>query len=139
MDTPAVAANAMINEYRGGEKIGRVTGERLKVRGLTAARVLDVTVPWMVEGVQRSDGFLDGLRQIIPQVENVRVDGRADIETSAAAATQVLQNGDRFDVLFGVDDESAIGGRKAYERLGIPLDDLVTCSFGFSGPRHTIG
>lgn len=135
VDTSAVAANAMINEYRGGEKIGRVTGERLKARGLTAARVLDVTVPWMVEGVQRSDGFLDGLRMVIPHVESVRVDGRADVEISAKVTTEALQTGDRFDVLFGVDDESAIGGRKAYERLGIPLDDLVICSFGFSGPQ----
>ncbi len=135
VESPAVATNAMINEYRGGVKVGRAAGERLRARSLSSISVLDVTVPWMTEGVQRSDGFLDGLRQIIPDVTSVRVDGRADIETSAAAATQALQQGGPFDVLFGVDDESAIGGRKAFERLGMPMDDLVICSFGFSGPQ----
>jgi ABC-type sugar transport system substrate-binding protein len=38
-------------------------------------------------------------------------------------------------MIFGVDDESAIGARHAYEQLQIPLDNVCICSFGFSGQQ----
>lgn len=133
LDHPAVTATVMINDYAGGLKVGRAAGRRLTERGVRQARVLDVTAPWLKEGLQRSDGFLAGLREYFPDLHTVRRDGKADIETSARVAAEVLRDDPSYNVVFGVDDESAIGTRQAFTQLGIPLDDLLICSFGFSG------
>jgi ribose transport system substrate-binding protein len=133
VDSPAVKANVMINDFQGGVKLGERAATWLGAP--RPIKVLDITAPWLEEGLQRSDGFLAGLRRSFPVVESVRVDGRADIEISAKVATEVLKDDPGFDVVFGVDDESAIGGRLAFERLGLRLDDVLICSFGFSGPK----
>ena len=136
VDSPAVAANVMINDYRGGQKIGRSAAAwRTKTSITGPIKVLDVTAPWLKEGLQRSDGFLAGLRESCPEIESVRVDGRADIEISATVAEEVLRKDQAFNIIFGVDDESAIGGRLAFERLHLPLENVLICSFGFSGPQ----
>jgi ribose transport system substrate-binding protein len=133
LDHPAVVGTVMINDYSGGRKVGRAAGRRLAERGVGQARVLDVTAPWLAEGLRRSDGFLAGLREFFPDLHTVRRDGRADIETSARVAAEVLSDDPSYNVVFGVDDESAIGARQAYQQLGIPPADLLICSFGFSG------
>ena len=133
LDHPALVGTVMINDYAGGQKVGRAAGRRLTEHGVREARVLDVTAPWLAEGLQRSDGFLAGLRESFPDLHTVRRDGRADIETSARVAAEVLGNDRSYNVVFGVDDESAIGARQGYEQLGIPLDDVLICTFGFSG------
>jgi ribose transport system substrate-binding protein len=133
LDHPAVIGTVMINDYAGGQKVGRAAGRRLTERGVREARVLDVTAPWLAEGLRRSDGFLAGLRESFPNLRSARRDGRADIETSAHVAAEVLRDDPSYNVVFGVDDESAIGARQGYERLGIPLDEVLICSFGFSG------
>jgi ribose transport system substrate-binding protein len=136
VNSPAVAANVMINDYRGGQKIGRTAAAWMKTSFTDPIiKVLDVTAPWLEEGLQRSDGFLAGLRESYPDIESVRVDGRADIEISAAVAEEVLRDDPTFNIIFGVDDESAIGGRLAFERLHLPLEKVLICSFGFSGPQ----
>jgi ribose transport system substrate-binding protein len=135
VNSPAVKANVMINDYKGGQKVGRSAAEWIKVSRIGPVKVLDVTAPWLEEGLQRSDGFLAGLRESFPNLENVRVDGRADIETSARVAAEVLREDPTFNIIFGVDDESAIGGRLAYQRLNLSLANVLICSFGFSGPQ----
>jgi ribose transport system substrate-binding protein len=135
VDSPAVASSVMINDYNGGQKIGRSAAAWKKAALAGPVKVLDVAAPWLKEGLERSDGFLAGLRESFPEVTSVRVDGRADIETSAAVSMEVLRHDPTFNVIFGVDDESAIGGRLAYERLHLPLDNVLICSFGFSGPQ----
>jgi ribose transport system substrate-binding protein len=135
LEHPAIIGTVMINDYAGGRKVGRAAGRRLTEQGVREARVLDVTAPWLAEGLRRSDGFLAGLRESFPDLRTTRRDGRADIETSARVAAEVLRDDPSYNVVFGVDDESAIGARQGYERLGIPLDEVLICSFGFSGPK----
>lgn len=135
VDSPAVAANVMINDFQGGVKIGRLAAARIQAEGLTTLKVLDVTAPWLAEGLQRSDGFLAGLREGVPNVVTRRLDGRADIKTSAAVVAEVLREDPSFHCIFGVDDESAIGARQAYEQLQLPLDRVLISSFGFSGQQ----
>jgi ABC-type sugar transport system substrate-binding protein len=135
LDIPAVTTNVMINDYAGGQKVGRLAAERLRARSEVNATVLDVTVPWLDEAVRRSDGFFAGLRETFPAAQRVQVDGRAEIETSAAVTEEALQHDRTFNLIFGVDDESVIGARQGYERLQIPLEDVVLCSFGLSGPH----
>lgn len=135
VNSPAVKTNVMINDYKGGQKVGRSAARWIKESKPGPVKVLDVTAPWLEEGLQRSDGFLAGLRESFPELQSVRVDGRADIETSARVAAEVLQEDPTFNIIFGVDDESAIGGRLAYQRLKLSLDNVLICSFGFSGPQ----
>jgi ribose transport system substrate-binding protein len=135
VNSPAVKTNVMINDYKGGQKVGRSAARWIKESRTGPVKVLDVTAPWLEEGLQRSDGFLAGLRESFPELESVRVDGRADIETSTRVAAEVLQEDQTFNIIFGVDDESAIGGRLAYQRLKLSLENVLICSFGFSGPQ----
>jgi ribose transport system substrate-binding protein len=135
VNSPAVKANVMINDYKGGQKVGRSAARWIKESRTGPVKVLDVTAPWLEEGLQRSDGFLAGLREGLLELESVRVDGRADIETSARVASDILRDDPTFNIIFGVDDESAIGGRLAYQRLNLSLDNVLICSFGFSGPQ----
>jgi ribose transport system substrate-binding protein len=135
VNSPAVKTNVMINDYRGGQKVGRSAARWIKESKTGPVKVLDVTAPWLEEGLQRSDGFLAGLRESFPELESVRVDGRADIETSARVAAAILREDPTFNIIFGVDDESAIGGRLAFQRLKLSLDNVLICSFGFSGPQ----
>ena len=135
VSSPAVKTNVMINDYKGGQKVGRSAARWIKESKTGPVKVLDVTAPWLEEGLQRSDGFLAGLRESFPELESVRIDGRADIETSARVAAEVLREDPTFNIIFGVDDESAIGGRLAYQRLKLSLENVLICSFGFSGPQ----
>jgi ribose transport system substrate-binding protein len=88
VDSPAVATNVMINDYKGGPKIGRVAASWIKEHSQGPVKVLDVTAPWLPEGLQRSDGFLAGLREEVPEFETIRLDGRADIKTSAEVVAE---------------------------------------------------
>jgi ribose transport system substrate-binding protein len=135
VNSPAVKTNVMISDYKGGQKVGRSAARWIKESKTGPVKVLDVTAPWLEEGLQRSDGFLAGLRESFPELESVRVDGRADIETSARVAAAILREDPTFNIIFGVDDESAIGGRLAFQRLKLSLDNVLICSFGFSGPQ----
>jgi ribose transport system substrate-binding protein len=135
LDHPAIVSSVMINDFAGGQKVGRTAARRITPGSDHLVKVLDVTAPWLEEGLRRSDGFLDGLREAFPALQTVRRDGKAAIDVSARVAEEVLRDDPDFNVVFGVDDESAIGARQAYERLGIPLDDVLICSFGFSGPQ----
>ncbi len=135
IESPAVTTKVMINDFIGGQKLGRAAAGWVRSRMGGRAKVLDVTVPRLDDGVRRSDGFLAGLRESLPGTESFRVDGRAAIAASADAAAEVLRCDPTYNVIFGVDDESAIGARTAYEQLDIALDDVLICSFGFSGPQ----
>ena len=63
VNSPAVKANVMINDYKGGQKVGRSAAKWIKESMTGPVKVLDVAAPWLEEGLQRSDGFLAGLRE----------------------------------------------------------------------------
>ncbi len=129
VDSPAVATNAMINEVLSGQKIGRVAADWICSRLGRRAKVLDVTVPWIAEAVQR---WIPCRCARKFAGDSVRVDGRADIHTSTEVAAEILGRDPTFNVVLGVDDESAIDARKAYEALRLPLDDILICSLSFA-------
>src|ERR1700729_1240416 len=66
VNSPAVKANVMINDFKGGQKVGRAAAKRIQASMTGPVKVLDVAAPWLEEGLQRSDGFLAGLRESFP-------------------------------------------------------------------------
>jgi ABC-type sugar transport system substrate-binding protein len=47
VNSPAVTASVMINDYKGGQKIGRSAAAWIKTSTASPIKVLDVTAPWL--------------------------------------------------------------------------------------------
>ncbi len=139
--TRGADTHVAICDYDAGYKLGKWAGEHVKRNMNARASVLDVNVPWLRPSLMRGEGFVDGLKTVVPNTRLVaRVDGKAVVEESEKVSFQILEKERDVNVIFGMDDESAIGGIQAYRKAGLDENKLLALGFGFSGnqPKELI-
>lgn len=120
-------------DYDMGYALGLRAGARFARTG-GVARLLDVTFLSLASVGLRSRGFWDGLVASGAHALLVdRVDGRAQVATSQALTANVLVRHRDVNLVFGMDDESAVGAAGAIlEAAPAVVPVVVGC--GFSGP-----
>lgn len=120
-------------DYDMGYALGLQAGGRFTRAG-EQARLLDVTYPSLASVGLRSQGFWDGLLASGAGVVLVdRVDGRAQVAESETVTADTLARHRDVNLVFGMDDESAVGAARAILHAA-PAIVPVVVGCGFSGP-----
>ena len=122
-----------ICDYDAGFKAGDAVGRILVSRGESEARVMDVGLPLLSATVLRSLGFMEALAQHVNAVKVHELDGSGMIDSSVEVASAALAADSNINVIYGINDGSALGGLQAWRAAGLPEDDLVVAGTGSEG------
>ncbi len=123
-----------ICDYDTGYHAGVAAGEYAKEKLGGVAKVMNVGLPLLSATVLRSNGFMDGLKTILPDAAMVHdLDGGGNpdraLEVSSAA---LAQNGD-INIIYGINDSSSQGGLQAWKAAGKSQDGLLVVGTGGEG------
>jgi len=123
-----------ICDYDCGYKGGVETGKYFKANRKGKARVLAVDLPALRPCILRVDGFMDGLKSVIPDAELVhRIDGQGLKDKALQAATDALTRDNNINIIYGCNDDSALGALQAYRAAKLDDKKLVVCGTGGEG------
>ena len=98
------------------------------------AKVLIVGLPSQLDTRDRVAGFKKGLEESGADYEIVQEVNGGGLKDQALKASQdaITANKD-VNMIFGINDDSALGGTQAYEQAGLDPNKLVTIGFGVEG------
>jgi len=123
-----------ISDYDCGFKGGVETGKYVKAKLGGKARILAVDLPMLRPCILRVDGFVDGIKTVIPDAEVVhRIDGQGLKDKALQVATDALTKDSNVNVIYGCNDDSALGALQAYKAAGLDQKKLVVCGTGSEG------
>jgi ribose transport system substrate-binding protein len=123
-----------ICDYDAGVKSGAWAGEYMKKLGITQGNLLDISFPPLRPCLLRSEGFLEGLRSILPDSVLIeRVNGEARVDVARGLTEQALSRHPEVNVIFGIDDESTHGGAEAIRAMKLDQNKFTLVGFGLAG------
>lgn len=123
-----------ICDYDTGYNAGVEAGKYAKDKLGGVAKVMNVGLPLLSATVLRSHGFMDGIKTIVPDATMVHdLDGGGNPDRSLEVSSAALaQNGD-INVIYGINDSSALGGLQAWKAAGKSQDKLLVVGTGGEG------
>lgn len=123
-----------ICDYDTGYNAGVEAGKYAQAHLGGVAKVMNVGLPLLSATVLRSNGFMDGIRTIIPGATLVHdLDGGGNPDRSLEVSSAALaQNGD-IDIIYGINDSSSLGGLQAWKAAGKSQDNLLVVGTGGEG------
>lgn len=123
-----------ICDYDTGYNAGVEAGKYVKEKLGGVAKVMNVGLPLLSATVLRSNGFMDGIKTIVPDATMVHdLDGGGNPDRSLEVSSAALaQNGD-ISVIYGINDLSALGGLQAWKAAGKAQDKLLVVGTGGEG------
>ena len=130
---PGAQTVVSVDNYRAGLEVGRwvVNYARHYFDGRIVA--LDVSYP-QPNTEARSYGFADGLRDLSPSQRTVfTVNGQGLREPARRITADALTVHPDINVIFGINDDSALGALDAYRAAGLDESQLLVVSFGLEG------
>jgi ribose transport system substrate-binding protein len=123
-----------ISDYDCGLKGGVEAGKYVKAKLGGKARILAVDLPALRPCILRVDGFIDGIKTIIPDAQVIhRLDGQGLKDKVLQVATDALTKDSNINVIYGCNDDSALGAMQAYKAAGLDTKKLVVCGTGSEG------
>ena len=123
-----------ISDYTAGFQVGVWAGEYAIANLNGEARALDIGLPALTSTVARSDGFADGLHSVLPEGEIVQsVDGSGSKDVAVQVSADALTANPDVNIIFGINDDSALGGLQSYIAAGLDTDNLLVVGFGCEG------
>jgi ribose transport system substrate-binding protein len=114
--------------------LGEWAGDHITNTMRTRAKVLIVGLPTQVDTQDRVAGFKEGLEgsgadyEIVQEVNGGGLKDQA-LDVSADAITAHPD----INMIFGINDDSALGGTQAYQEAGLDMSKLTTLGFGVEG------
>ena len=116
--------------YHAGVAAGQWANENLD----EPVRVMDVGLPLLSATVLRSQGFMDGMRTEVPDAELVHeLDGGGNPDRAQEVSAAALAADSEINVIYGINDSSALGALQAWRAAGLPEDDLLVVGTGGEG------
>jgi ribose transport system substrate-binding protein len=126
-----------ICDYDAGVKTGVWAGEHLRTKGIARAVLFDISFPVLRPCLIRSEGFLDGLKSVLPESVLVqRVNGEARVDVARDLTMAGLKAHPDVNIIFGMDDESIHGGGEAITALGLDPGKYTLVGFGLAGDEE---
>lgn len=123
-----------ICDYDTGYHAGVAAGNMFDADGRDSARVMNVGLPLLSATILRSNGFMDGIRTVIPGAELVHdLDGGGNPDRSQEVASAALAADSDIDVIYGINDSSALGGLQAWRAAGLAEGNLLVVGTGSEG------
>lgn len=120
--------------YEGSAALGRWAGEYVLEHFDGVAQVLDIILQ-LPNTRERSAGFVDGLREVLGDVNThiISVDGRGLYNEAYQVALDALRVHPQINVIFGINDDSVLGGLQAYHDLERDPERLLAVNVGGEG------
>jgi len=123
-----------ICDYDCGYKGGVETAKQFKERFSGTARILAIDLPMLRPCILRVDGFYDGFKSVYPDAEIIhRLDGQGLKDQALQVSTDALTADPNINVIYGCNDDSALGALQAYRAAGLDEDNLIVCGTGGEG------
>jgi len=124
-----------IDDYAAGYKVGVWAGEYVQENLGGQAVILDIGLPALQTTVNRSKGFIDGITSVLGDGARVAqsVDGKGLKDEAVKVASDALTANPDVNVIFGINDDSALGGLQAFEAAGGDTSNLLVVGFGCEG------
>ncbi|MBC7812653.1 MAG: sugar ABC transporter substrate-binding protein [Burkholderiales bacterium] len=123
-----------IDDYTAGYQVGIWAGNYAVENFDGEARILDVGLPALSSTVARSAGFVAGIQSVIPEAEVVQsVDGSGLKDAAVTVSADALTANPDVNIIFGINDDSALGGLQAYTAAGLDTENLLVVGFGCEG------
>ena len=130
---PGAQTVVSVDNYRAGLEIGRWVAAYARRHFDGQVVALDVSYP-QPNTEARSYGFADGLRELPPGQRTVfTVNGQGLREPARQITADALTVHPDINVIFGVNDDSALGALAAYRAAGLDERQLLVVSFGLEG------
>lgn len=130
---PGMQTVVAICDYDTGFHAGVAAGEALGADA-EGVRVMNVGLPLLSATILRSRGFMDGLQTVIPSAEMAHdLDGGGNPDRAQEVSAAALAADSDIDVIYGINDSSALGGLQAWRAAGLPEDDLMVIGTGAEG------
>jgi ribose transport system substrate-binding protein len=123
-----------ICDYDTGYNAGVEAGKYAKVKLGGVAKVMNVGLPLLSATVLRSNGFMDGIKTIIPDATLVHdLDGGGNPDRALEVSTAALAQNADINIIYGINDSSSLGGLQAWKAAGKPMDQLLVVGTGGEG------
>ncbi len=123
-----------ICDYDCGYKGGVETAKIFKKEIGGTARLLAIDLPMLRPCILRVDGFIDGFRSVYDDLEVVhRLDGQGLKDQALQVSTDALTADPDINVIYGCNDDSALGALQAFRAAGLNEDELIVCGTGGEG------
>lgn len=123
-----------IDDYSAGFKVGVWAGEYARDNFGGTANAIDIGLPALTTTVARSTGFADGLKSVLPDANIVAsVDGKGLKDEAIRVAGDALTANPDVNIIFGINDDSALAGLQAFESQGGDTSQLLVVGFGCEG------
>jgi ABC-type sugar transport system substrate-binding protein len=134
--SPTAGCNTLvsIDDYTAGYQVGVWAGNYVAENMDGVAKILDVGLPALSTTVARSNGFVDGIKSVLPDAEVVQsVDGNGLKDVAVTVSADALTANPDINIIFGINDDSALGGLQAYEAAGLDTSKVLVVGFGCEG------
>ena len=126
-----------ICDYDAGFDLGTWVGRNISNADGAPLRILDVGLPWLRPCLLRSEGFVEGVRNIQSDAIVVAsINGEATPSIARKIAAETLKEKGDVDVIFAMDDETAQGAYRGYLDAGFDADTVSVAGFGLSGEHE---
>ena len=132
--TDGCATLVSIDDYKAGVQVGVWAGNYVKENMGGKASILDVGLPALTTTVARSKGFIDGIKSVLPDAKVAQsVDGKGLKDEAIKVSADALTAHPDVNVIFGINDDSALGGLQAYTAAGMDPSKVLVVGFGCEG------
>lgn len=131
---PGAETAVGIQNLEAAKQLGEWAGEYITNTLRTQAKILIVGLPTQVDTRDRVAGFKEGLEASGANYEIVQEVNGGGLKDQAlkVSADAITANPD-INMIFGINDDSALGGTQAYQEAGLDMKKLTTLGFGVEG------
>jgi DeoR/GlpR family transcriptional regulator of sugar metabolism len=134
MPLPDTESCVTVDNYQAGFDLGQWAGRYASDHWNGQARVLDLTYH-RPNTLLRSQGFLAGLRNILPAAQLVlSLNTTSRYDMAYQLTRDALTVHPRINIIFAMNDISASGAYQACADLAVDPDRLMILTFGVEGP-----
>jgi ribose transport system substrate-binding protein len=116
--------------YHAGVEAGKYAKENLN----GVAKVMNVGLPLLSATVLRSQGFMDGIKTVVPDAVMVHdLDGGGNPDRALEVSSAALAKDSDINIIYGINDNSSLGGLQAWKAAGKSQDGLLVVGTGGEG------
>lgn len=122
-----------VDNYQAALALGKWAGDYALTYLGGRACVLDLTFE-LTNTRARSQGFLDGLRSILPATDlTLTINAQSRRQTAYQIAADALAVHPNINIIFAINDATAAGALQACQERGVPPENMLVVTFGLEG------
>ena len=131
---PGAKTAVGIKNLEAAKMLGDWAGDYITNTLHAKAKILIVGLPTQVDTRDRVSGFKQGLEESGADYEIVQeVNGGGLKDKALDVSANAITAHPDINMIFGINDDSALGGTQAYQEAGLDVSKLTTLGFGVEG------